>query len=43
MSDELGMVAAVPLSGSDKSDPLALSAAELLEEDLDDFDLLEDL
>jgi hypothetical protein len=40
LSDELGMVTA----GTERNDdPLALTADELIEEDLDDIDLLEDL
>ncbi len=40
LSDELGML---PLAPTLASDPLALTAEVLIEEDLDDIDLLEDL
>lgn len=43
LSDELGLVPLAQPSASEKRGPLALSAAELVGEDLDDFDLLEDL
>ena len=43
LSEELGLVPVAQPSASEKGDPLALSAAALVGDDLDDFDLLEDL
>ena len=43
LSEELGMVSLSPAPASENDDPLALTADELIDEDLDDIDLLEDL
>lgn len=43
LSDELGLVSVTPPPVSEEQDRLALSADPLVDDDLDDFDLLEDL
>ena len=43
LGEELGLVSLSPALASQNDDPLALTADELIDEDLDDIDLLEDL